>query len=502
MKTKRHDSASVLMTTILTITILTMICATSLYVAMQNANSGAQAASWQQALAGAESGVDQAIAALNTGSWTNWVTITGSVPNLQPSGSGGTTATAPPTSANYNYVASSISSQLVGYGINGSLTTSSEGSPAISMWTTMDTAGLPVDGNGNQWYRIRSTGTASTSGPVRISNQSLDNDLRKISMRFDRRSNTAVSTPQATRSIEVIVQALPQSIWVRAITLKGAITMSGNGIIDSFNSSNPFMSSTISGVPGQYDSTKRQSHGDVGTLASGNSNLNSDYIYGNLGYSGPAVKNTTHVQGTVSTPFNASAPATSDPNWAAGSWNPSLTQVNGNATLTAGTQASPALYKLSQINISGNNVMTINGNGGGTAGYIQIWVTGKMTTSGNGMIVQDGTVHATYYVDDDISVSGNAYDNESGFAGNVVINGVGTNNSATISGNGTWIGVVNAPGFDVTISGNGAFDGALIGNTLTISGNASFHYDQALNANSTTTAIGNYAFASWFEDTR
>ncbi len=113
------------------------------------------------------------------------------------------------------------------------------------------------------------------------------------------------------------------------------------------------------------------------------------------------------------------------------------------------------------------------------------------------------TVHATYYVDDDISVSGNAYNNQSGLAANVVLDGVGTNNSATISGNGTWIGVVNAPGFDVTISGNGSYVGALIGNTLTISGNASFHYDQALNANSTTTAaIGNYAFASWFEDTR
>jgi len=45
-------------------------------------------------------------------------------------------------------------------------------------------------------------------------------------------------------------------------------------------------------------------------------------------------------------------------------------------------------------------------------------------------------------------------------------------------------------------------DGALIGSSLTISGNAAFHYDEALNANSTTAAIGNYAFASWFEDTR
>jgi hypothetical protein len=497
MKIDRNDRASVLMTTILTVTILTMICATSLYVATQNANSGTQAASWQQALAGAESGIDQAIAALNTGSWTNWVTITGSVPNLQPSGASGTAATAPPISTKYNYLASSIAPQLAGYGINGSLTTSSEGNPTISMWTTLDTAGLPIDGNGNQWYRIRSTGTASTSGPVRISNQSLDNDLRKISLRFDRRSNTAVSTPQATRSIEVVVQALPQSIWVRGITLKGAITMSGNGTIDSFDSSNPFKSTS-----GQYDASKRQSHGDIGTLNSGSSNLNNTYVYGNLGYSGSAVKNTTHVQGTVSTPFNANVPATSDPGWTAGMWNSSVTQVNGTATLSAGTQSSPARYKLSQLNLSGTNSLTIPANSDGSPGYIEFWVTGKMTTSGNGIIHQDASVHATYYVDSDITISGNAYDNESDLAANVVINGIGTGNSATISGNGTWIGVVNAPGFAVTLSGNGAYVGSLIGNALTISGNASFHYDEALNANSTTTAIGNYAFASWFEDTR
>jgi hypothetical protein len=494
-----NNQGSVLMTVILTVSILTMICATSLYIAGQNANAGAQAASWQQGLGGAESAVDQAIAALNTGTWTNWVTMSGSVPNLQPSpGTNPTAATAPPDSTHFNYLAASITPQTAGYQVAGSLTTSNEGNPAVSMWATLDTGGLPVDGNGHQWYRVRATGTASTAGPVRVSNQSLDTDLRKISLRFDRRSSTALSSPQATRSVEVIVQALAQSIWVRGITLKSTITMSGGGTIDSFNSSDPFKSTN-----GLYDVSKRQSHGDVGTFnASGSSNLGSTYVYGGLVYSGAAVKNTTHVQGTISTPFNASVPATSNPNWAAGSWNAAVPQVNGTATLTAGTQASPARYKLSQINLSGNNVLTLAANGGGTDGYMEIWVTGKMTTSGNGYISQASSVHVTYYVDDDISVSGNGYDNQSGEAANVVINGVGTGQTATVSGNGVFIGVLNAPGYAISVTGNGAFDGALIGNTLTISGGASFHYDEALNTNTTDPSIGNYAFASWFEDTR
>src|ERR1700730_14406637 len=79
-----EQQGSVLMITILTVAVLMMLCVTSLYITSQNANAGMQAASWQQALSGTESAVDQAIAALNTNSWTNWVTLSGPLPTLQP----------------------------------------------------------------------------------------------------------------------------------------------------------------------------------------------------------------------------------------------------------------------------------------------------------------------------------------------------------------------------------------------------------------------------------
>lgn len=502
MKAYRKDQGqrgTVLVICLLTITVLTVICATSLYIASQNANAASQAASWQQSLAGAESAVDQAIAALNTGTWTNWVTLSGSVPNLQPSpGPTPPAATGPPASNQYNYFAGSVSPQSGQYNVNGDITSSGEGNTLITMWTTIDTGGLPLDGNGNQWYRIRATGTASAVGPVRVSNQRLDNDLRKIGLRFDRKSNNAIITPQATRTIEVVVQALAQSIWVRAITLKNAITMSGGGIVDSYNSGDPFKSTN-----GQYDSTKRQSHGDIGTTNSGtNSNLNSTYVYGNVAYSGSAIKNTSHVQGTISTPFTPTIPSTSDPSWTSGMWNSSVSQVNGTTTLTAGSQAAPARYKLSQINLSGSNFLTLANDGSGNDSYIEIWVTGKMTTSGSAYITQDPKVHVTYWVDNDITLSGGAYLNQSGYASNVVIEGVGNSHNFTASGSSALVAVVNAPGFDVTISGTGSLNGAIIANTINISGGASVHYDEALNTNGTSSAIGNYAFASWFEDTR
>src|SRR5260370_22571874 len=161
------------------------------------------------------------------------------------------------------------------------------------MWTHIDSGGLPPDSNGNQWSRVRATGTAAAVGPRRVSNQRLDNDLRKIGLRFDRKTNNATASPQATRTIEVIVQALAQSIWVRGVTLKGTLTMSGGGTVDSFKSSDPFQSTN-----GQYDASKLHvtpnyygNHGDIATINSGtNSNLNRPYVYGNLPYSGSAVK--------------------------------------------------------------------------------------------------------------------------------------------------------------------------------------------------------------------
>src|SRR6266576_6056557 len=92
----KAQPGSVLITTLLTITILTLICATSLYVASQNANAGMQTASWQQALTGAERGVDQAIRALNTSSWSGWYNIPGTVPTAQPTPSATPAATGTP----------------------------------------------------------------------------------------------------------------------------------------------------------------------------------------------------------------------------------------------------------------------------------------------------------------------------------------------------------------------------------------------------------------------
>src|SRR5262249_40342036 len=116
----RKQHGSMLIMTMLTITILTLICATTLYISTQNAAAGMQTAGWQQALLGAERGIELGVRALNKNSWTDWRTVSMALPTPAPSASpvAGYTYEPPasvpwstpsgaPTTSQYNYLPSS-----------------------------------------------------------------------------------------------------------------------------------------------------------------------------------------------------------------------------------------------------------------------------------------------------------------------------------------------------------------------------------------------------------
>jgi hypothetical protein len=158
--------------------------------------------------------------------------------------------------------------------------------------------------------------------------------------------------------------------------------------------------------------------------------------------------------------------------------------------------------------VSGGQTFTINPTTTGSPpttspsnSYLIIWVKGgQFTTSGSGKISQAAGTNVTWIVDKDITVSGNSYQNLNGTAATDSFVGVGTNNKFTDSGSATFTGTVNAPAYAGTISGGGDYTGAFAGHDLTISGSGNFHYDEGLSGGSSSPTIGNYAFASWFED--
>jgi hypothetical protein len=549
----QHQQGSILLLVMMTITILTLICATSLYVTKYSANATTQTTSWQQAMAGAEAAVDAAMNALNTNTWTGWYTVTGtSVPSTQPSPAGTpfpVGSGALPAAGQYNYYSTSFALQ-------------GEASNSVTMWVTVDNGSLtPVSSgltnalnNNAQAYRIRATAMVAAPGPKRVSNNKLDNDLRHISLMFDRLTGTtnASSNGQASRRVELVAVPVAQSLLGRALTLKNGIQMSGGAYIDSFDSSNPFKSTNS-----LYDSTKKQMNGDVGIANTKNGNtysdLKSSIVDGSIQYSGPAIKNTGGVTGGISTPFNATIPATADPaantssppayawtdpdkvsgdSYTAYQWTPAASAsaltagtytsfsasgslpTNAGSTVTSvtatGSSTSPALIVVNgDFTVPGGKSFTINAStyptGNPKAGqtdasnsYVVIWVKGKFTTSGSGYIQQANGAHVTWVIDGDITTSGGSFQNMSGMASSSAIIGVGTGHTLTVSGSGNFIGVLNAPGYDITISGGGSFSGAAIGNSVNISGSGGFHYDQALAGSSGP--VANYAYASWFED--
>src|SRR5690349_174548 len=108
-----REQGSILIVAMMTITILTMICATSLYIASQNSGTGMQTSGWQQALSAAEAGVDTAMRALNANvssspaPWAGWRQGTYSdsttflLPTIEPSPTPSATAAGTPSATSY-----------------------------------------------------------------------------------------------------------------------------------------------------------------------------------------------------------------------------------------------------------------------------------------------------------------------------------------------------------------------------------------------------------------
>ncbi len=471
-----------LVSALLVITLLSMLLASTLLISQNKYHAVVQAASWQQAIGGAEAGVELAMAALNSNDWSAWKTAVGSAPprTPPPAGAPALAASGPPSPGAYNY-------QSVSLARDGA------GSDPSSIFVTVDAPRSLSNAPGGQWMRIRAAGITELAGPAQISMEPKDNALRRLSFVTDRDTGKTLSRPRATRAVEAIARPNHER---HAIILQERITMDG-GVIDSFDSSDP-RKSTLS----LYDPLKRQSHGDVAMADSTSSDLGDMPVYGNVYYNGPVPANSGGVKGALNPNFSTTFAPVTAPDPAV--WKPTnraLTLLRGSAVLTAGTKANPARYKFSELTIGLGQILMINPPLGGGESYIEIWVTGSLTTSGTGIVIQLPGVHATYFVEGDILMSGGSFINKSNVAANLQINGVdpgaGETRRMAVSGLGNFVGVINAPSFNFTIADGGDYSGALIGRTFDISGRAGIHYDEALNKTQT-----GYRVASWYEDLR
>ncbi len=473
----RHTSGSALIFALLCAVVLSVFVGETIRLVENKYRNVYHAASWQESLLAAESGVDVAMVELRK-----------SLSNPSAAWQSPWSGVAP-------------GNGTTSYSLSG-ITYSGEGGTKMTMQIYVDAPSELVHSNGWQYYRIRAIGTNTVPGPPRTTDEKRDAVLRKLSLQIDRFSGNRVLSPQVSRKIEVI--ARPASPFNAAILARGLINITDqNVVVDSYDSRDSAKSTS-----GQYDINKRQSNGDVASdgalITAGNS-----HIYGDVATNNGNATGIANVTGTIRTDFYQDVPLVKNPTWTSVTSNTG--PVSNTSTRAANAVKGAARYIISSISVSGNDTFTITGNPSGTPTYAEIWVQGGISVSGNAkIIVQDGVI-ATFYVQDDMKIAGNGISNgtsssSANRAGNVVIYGLtptdGHKLQVSLAGNGQIEAGVYAPGADVSLDGggsSGAFFGSVVGDTIKLTGVERFHYDEAM---TTTGAITDYRIASWFEDSK
>jgi len=322
--THRCDG-SVLIVTLGIMAILFAMVAVTLQSTANKYLTAYQWASWQEALQGAETGADIAMNELrkdiNANStkiaWVGWklgkyVTINGKkikdpnprnydtidangyFPNNHGNGGGDSTRFTIVTGDGQSIFANTGHDFLT---YTTDLTPhAGEGNTTLKITTTIDEPSSLIDPGNRQWVRVRSTGTTNVTGGQRVSEDKLDNRLRKLGIFFDKVMNASVgSQPVATRQIELV--AKPVTLFSGALTAMVSVKNDKHGVvIDSFNSEDP-TNFPINPLTNEYDLTKSHDpttaigkNGDVGSNAfpikhdkTATIDLNADIVWGDVG---------------------------------------------------------------------------------------------------------------------------------------------------------------------------------------------------------------------------
>jgi hypothetical protein len=353
-------------------------------------------------------------------------------------------------------------------------------SPGANSWVSDTVQGKPV------YWKIRTLPDGSyfavTNFNVTTPNPVID---------------SAGYVPSPLRAGEYIVRLVevtatnPPSLFSRAIAANGMVTLSGNSVVDGFNST---------GFPSALDaynnSTNRNADGGIAT----NSRQTPAINVGSARVVGSAV---TGPGGSVL----VAGGSVGDVNWSGGietSWTDNTMNVHFmDNSAPVSTFLAP-----STISTGGSNITVLN-NGTFKAssslvsndksapivvqGNVTLVVPADFVVSGSGYVYIQPGASLTLYVGGRASISGGGVVNATGLPGNFTYIGLPGNTVLNYSGSAAFIGTVNAPEANFNLGGNSQVYGAVICNTFTSGGGSSVHYDKALNGG------GFFTITSWKE---
>ncbi len=465
-------------------------------------------------------------------------------------------------------------SQWAGWTNSGTTHVSPEttfGNSNLHARTVVETGYFDVSGNfhlgsspsGNNWFRVRSMGTAPLPGLKRTGmDDALINDgnkhfaaigstemqditargngdslLRKIDFQYDhfvatygpngdglnKQQVAAAYAPSISRRIEQIITPVTP-FYDAAIKANGIFYGLGSAAyIDSYDSRNGPYDPTVKTNPSSpYYADSR--HGSVQINNSTATIMGT--IYGDVATNGGNVTGKTqNITGTIdnNVPFTLEdyhLPTTLPLPQPVGNLPGQLpASVTSNQALTppaAGSVNTPIYYQISELSAS----LTVNPVLSGIVPtpvdtYVAIHVTGDISGS-NAAITVNPKVHLKIYFDGNISMKNNNIVNRSPsaanpYAGNLQFYGISPARDAngnpvttqTIDLNSgtpqTLAATFYAPSADVHENGNPDFIGIMVCKTFYSNGNISWHYDRALNDEG---ELLDFRVASYVEDTR
>jgi hypothetical protein len=460
--------------------VVLVLVGTALNIARHNFRTGHQSSRWSQAMHAAEAGAEIGLMTAQKNSWTTdeW------------SGAPGSPGAAAVTKT----------------------VTLSAGVPSAGLITTT-VAVDKVSMGGAQWLRIRSRGFATLAGGAAPGIDARDAMLRKLSLRRDRKSGAVVTTPQATREVEILAAPKAARPFKYSFISKELFDIHTNTTSDSYDSSDPNKSNfTPFTTYGIYDAAKRQTNGDVGTIDALHTwNLNDARIWGDVLTPTGDVDHSANVSGSVTDDLTFTFPDEVSPGWTVVTTNHGIV-TNVSKSLTGGTQASPTRHKFTSINLSSDTKnIRIRNPVGQTESWIELWVTGDVFIDGKNQtgIKIDPGVHATIHFGSKVEIKGGgggyALSNDSKLPANLIVRAYGGSSGAIkdmiIAYTDFW-GVVSAPWYKVKFDMSGKHvHGSFLSWQFDCSDGTNLHYDEALGNLELGQGSG-YEVRSWVEAVR
>jgi hypothetical protein len=506
---QRANTGSTIICALFTILILSLIGANVLLNCTTRYNvSSKQVKGWKEALYAAEGGGDIAFSEVRKPYLIS--------PSTAFSASNGWTTTAGPSYTSYSRTDGEPYSWL-----NNSL----------SAKVTVDRLTATLNGQPQDYYRIRSQGTATLLGLPRVGmDDRMDNVtkgdslLRKIDFKYDHfkakygdgdgngKVIAPVLYPQITRRIETI--AVPQFLT----TFTGAVRTTGtfvgpgaSGLIDSYDSKNgPYTFVANNPASPLYADSQN------GNVSDGTSSFTEfGPIYGNVTTNGGTV--TSKSNGTISGTIDNTVPFTVPPlvspwsatasGWTAGS---SATITLPSTAVATDPNFQPAQYVYSSL----TSGITINPyvdplTGVAQETYVKIVVNGDV----------DGNITIANHVNAQISFTGNLSLKNANVVNNNVDDAVPTNPSraahlqfygisptdgstqtVSITPPGSLYASIYAPSADVTVGGGADIYGAIVCHNYSGNGGTTVHYDKEIAQ--LLGVVTDYRIASYIEDVR